>query len=85
MMPPFGANCVILFAVFLSQLAHREMLSFSFNCRFGWISFLKLFGCTIIIVTSAVAGTIKDTLLATGTVIAIVLEYIGSDNIDKPN
>ena len=85
MMPPFGANCVILFAVSLSQLAHPEMLSFSFNCRFCWISFLKLFGCTIIIVTSAVAGTIKDTLLATGTVIAIVLEYIGSDNIEKPN
>ncbi|PXZ04280.1 hypothetical protein [Gilliamella apicola] len=78
MMPPFGANCVILFAVSLSQLAHPEMLSFSFNCRFRWINFLKLFGCTTIIVTLAVAGTIKDTLLATGT--AIVFE-----NIDKPN
>ena len=61
------------------------MSFWAFNCCFCWISFLKLFGCTIIIVTSAVAGTIKDTLLATGTVIAIVLEYIGSDNIDKPN
>ena len=85
MMPPFGANCVILFAVSLSQLAHPEMLSFSFNCRFRWINFLKLFGYTIIIVRSAVVGTIKYTLLATGTAIAIVLEYIGSDNIDKPN
>lgn len=84
-MPPFGANCVILFAVSLSQLAHPEMLSFSFNCRFRWINFLKLFGCTTIIVTLAVAGTIKYTLLATGTAIAIALEYIGSDNIDKPN
>ncbi|WP_425319697.1 hypothetical protein [Gilliamella apicola] len=35
MMPPFGANCVILFAVSLSQLAHPEMLFFSFNCRFS--------------------------------------------------
>lgn len=85
MMPPFGANCVILFSVSLSQLAHPEMLYFSFNCRFRWINFLKLFGCTTIIVTLAVAGTIKYTLLATGTAIVIVLEYIGSDNIDKPN
>lgn len=83
MMPPFEANCVILFAVSLSQLAHPEMLSFSFNCRFRWINFLKLFGCTTIIVTLAVAGTIKDTLLATGT--AIVFENIDSNNIDKPN
>ena len=83
MMPPFEVNCVILFAVSLSQLAHPGVLSFSFNCRFRWINFLKLFGCTIIIVRSAVAGTIKDTLLATGT--AIVFENIDSDNIDKPN
>ena len=83
MMPPFEVNCVILFAVSLSQLAHQEMLSFLFNCRFRWINFLKLFGCTIIIVRSAVAGTIKDTLLATGT--AIVFENIDSNNIDKPN
>ena len=71
MMPPFEANCVILFAVSLSQLAHPEMLSFSFNCRFRWINFLKLFGCTTIIVTLAVAGTIKGTLLATVTAIRI--------------
>lgn len=70
-MPPFEANCVILFAVSLSQLAHPEMLSFSFNCRFRWINFLKLFGCTTIIVTLAVAGTIKGTLLATVTAIRI--------------
>jgi len=41
MMPPFGANCVILFAVSLSQLAHPEMLSSHLIVAFIELIFLN--------------------------------------------
>lgn len=41
MMPPFEVNCVILFAVSLSQLAHLGMLSFHLIVTFVGLIFLN--------------------------------------------